>query len=211
MDENINQIQPQKNEAETLEKEKLAKVAKLYDFIAELFTDNTANNSQPMNQSNNSENDKNIFSGFVLEDHKLITPEKNQSSNENIESKSNNIEPEKQSSQTWTRKNIDVYVKFVENFVLKNKGFIHKDNLREAFGKKFENSLSDFDKLQVSPKSSILIWQKKLHDNIYNRLILKNIIVFDDPYYIHVDYIKKWYKAINNPANSAGSEKKVEM
>lgn len=211
MDENINQIQPQKNEAETLEKEKLAKVAKLYDFIAELFTDNTANNSQPMNQSNNSENDKNIFSGFVLEDHKLITPEKNQSSNENIESKSNNIEPEKQSSQTWTRKNIDVYVKFVENFVLKNKGFIHKDNLREAFGKKFENSLSDFDKLQVSPKSSILIWQKKLHDNIYNRLILKNIIVFDDPYYIHVDYIKKWYKAINNPVNSAGSEKKVEM
>lgn len=211
MDENINQNQPQQNEAQTLEKEKLAKVAKLYDFMAELFTADTVNSSQPINQPNNSENDKNIFSDFVLEDHKLITSEKNQSSNDNTESKSNNIEPEKQSSQTWTRKNIDVYVKFVESFVLKNKGFIHKDYLREAFGKKFENNLSDFDKLQVSPKSSILIWQKKLHDNIYNRLILKNIIVFDDPYYIHVDYIKKWYKAINNPVNSAGSEKKAEM
>lgn len=211
MDENINQNQPQQNEAQTLEKEKLAKVAKLYDFMAELFTGDTVNSSQPINQPNNSENDKNIFSDFVLEDHKLITSEKNQSSNDNTESKSNNIEPEKQSSQTWTRKNIDVYVKFVESFVLKNKGFIHKDYLREAFGKKFENNLSDFDKLQVSPKSSILIWQKKLHDNIYNRLILKNIIVFDDPYYIHVDYIKKWYKAINNPVNSAGLEKKAEM
>jgi predicted house-cleaning NTP pyrophosphatase (Maf/HAM1 superfamily) len=211
VDENINQNQPQQNEAQTLEKEKLAKVAKLYDFMAELFTADTVNSSQPINQPNNSENDKNIFSDFVLEDHKLITSEKNQSSNDNTESKSNNIEPEKQSSQTWTRKNIDVYVKFVESFVLKNKGFIHKDYLREAFGKKFENNLSDFDKLQVSPKSSILIWQKKLHDNIYNRLILKNIIVFDDPYYIHVDYIKKWYKAINNPVNSAGSEKKAEM
>jgi hypothetical protein len=118
--------------------------------------------------------------------------EENQECEENEDLDENNTE---KGIESWSPDRSATYAKFVEEIVIKRK-VINKYELRELFLKKFKNDLTEMDKSKVNPKSSQLVWQKKLTSTTYNRLCKKNKIIFDDPLYASADFILKHATAI---------------
>lgn len=150
--------------------------------------DNLIDDSNDVNKPENtglftSMTDKDFISS--TQQSEIIEQNEDSEENENLEE---NLT--EKGIESWSPDRSATYAKFVEEIVIKRK-VINKYELRELFLKKFKNDLTEMDKSKVNPKSSQLVWQKKLTSTTYNRLCKKNIIIFDDPLYASAGFILK--------------------
>jgi hypothetical protein len=97
------------------------------------------------------------------------------------------------SADVWDRKRSDQYIEFIVK-IIKTKEVVSKDYIREQFYIKFKHLLTENDKSKYKSSNDLLVWQKKLHDCIYNRLMLNKKVVFKDPFYISSELIKEKYE-----------------
>jgi hypothetical protein len=141
-----------------------------------------------------------LFDNFQLQSKELNDSTENLNTTKETSVKTLSCEPnvknnsDKESTQ-WKREQINKYTEFAYSLIKENE-VIDKQKFMDKFGKRFMNEFSASDLQKVNLKSSLFKWEEKIHNNIYNRLILTGKIVFTKPNYISSDFIMKKAKNI---------------
>jgi hypothetical protein len=152
------------------------------------------------NKAAYSENKSNLYDNLQLDFDENDDSSTNSNTNNNTIVKAPSCKSDVEDNSNteivhWKKDQIDRYTEFAYSLI-KEYQVIDKQKFMEKFGNRFKNEFSTSDMQKVNIKSSLFKWEEKIHNNIYNRLILTGKIVFKKPNYLSSDFIMQNAKNI---------------